>query len=104
MPIIVFTLAFLALNFSPEIHAKPNIYVEHSHTQAGYAKSRVKNNTIKDLACYMAIDGYKIKYVLPALSISRWFIATDKAFNHTHFSTWCGYLTLYPQYERYRVR
>lgn len=104
MPTIAFTLAFLLLNFSFSVEAKPNIYVEHSHTLEGFAKSRVKNNTIKDLACYMSIDGYKIKYVLPALSLSRWFMATDKAFNHTHFSTWCGYLSLYPQYERYRVR
>lgn len=104
MPIIVYILCYLLLSLSPTVQAKPDIYVDNGYTLDGFARSRVKNNTIRDLACTMSIDGYKIKYVLPAKNTSRWYTATKKNYNHTHFSTWCGYLVLYPEYEKYRVR
>jgi len=104
MPFIILTFVFSLLNFSADVQAKPYVYVEHGHNQAGFARSRITNKTTQDLACTMSIDGYKIKYVLTALATSKWYTATEKNYNHTHFSSWCGYLTLYPTFEKYRAR
>lgn len=96
-------MIILLLGVSLIANANPKILVEHGFTLNGYARARVINESRENLACYMAIDGYKIKYVLPPLNTSRWFTATDKRYNHTNFSTWCDYLVLHPEYENYRL-
>lgn len=99
--LLLLILTFYLPSFSA--NSKPKVDVEHGHSLGGFARVRILNKITKDLACYIAIDGHKIKIVLPALNTSRWITATDKRFNHTHFSTWCSYLTLHPEYEKYRT-
>ena len=97
------TLILLVLIFIAEpAAAMPDIDVEYGKTLDGFARVRVVNNTPRNLACYVGIDGYKIKFVLGALKPSIWYKATDKRFNYTNFTTWCDYLELYPQFQKYQ--
>ena len=80
--------------------AKPKITVEHDFTLKGFAKVRVTSEETERLVCYVAIDGYKIKFTLTARQSSRWYQATDKRFNHTNISTWCDYLSKHPEYQK----
>lgn len=82
--------------------AMPDIRVEHGKSLEGYARLRIINNTTRPLACYVAIDGYKKRFVLGALKPSIWYKATNMAYNYKHFSTWCDYLEFHPSYQRYR--
>ncbi len=94
------TTVWLTLLFiSPAALTMPKITVTHQRTVDDYAQIQVTNDTNKKLACSIAIDGYKIKFrLMPQLS-SIWYKATDKRFNHTHFSVWCDYLALHPSYQ-----
>lgn len=66
-----------------------------------FTEAQLTNNTIRDLACYVAIDGYKRKFKLPARTSSRWFKATDVRYKHTDFRIWCDFLDLHPKYQKY---
>ncbi|MGB1199959.1 MAG: hypothetical protein ACPG5R_00260 [Cognaticolwellia aestuarii] len=59
----------------------------------------MKNETNRVLACYVAIDGRKIRFKLPAFAHSPWYKATDKRFTHKSFSTWCDYIEHHPEYQ-----
>lgn len=85
-----------------DVIAQPKTSIEHGRNIDGFARVRINNLITKELACYVAIDGYKVKFRLPALNSSRWITATDTQFNHSNFSTWCDYLTLNPDYKKYR--
>ena len=92
---VIFLLAF-------EVNAMPKIKIVHDRNTQDYARVRVTNETREELLCYVAIDGYKIKFRLPPLNSSKWYKATDTRFNASHFSIWCDYMDLYPQYQKKR--
>jgi hypothetical protein len=101
-PIIIFFTAFI-FSITSIVHAKPKTKTMYGHNADGFAQVKIKNNTTESLACYIAIDGYKIKFRLPALRQSKWYTATDKGFSYSNFSTWCGFLSLHPEYAKYPV-
>ncbi|MEW6989656.1 hypothetical protein AADZ91_03110 [Colwelliaceae bacterium 6441] len=94
-------ISVLLLLVSFSAMSKPKIKVIHGYTVDGFARVQIKNETSKQLACWVAIDGFKQKFRLPALSTSRWFTANDKRYNYTNFSTWCDNIDFYPQYLEY---
>lgn len=88
------------LTFSPVIVALPKVTVSFGDSN-GFARIKIKNETFEPLACYVAIDGHKVKFKLQGQSSSRWISATDKRFNYQNFSSWCDYLELHPNYQAY---
>lgn len=90
------------MTFSPIILASPRVTVSFGDS-SGLARIKIKNETFEPLACYVAIDGHKIKFQLQGQSSSRWISATDKRFNYQNFSTWCDYLELHPNYKAYQM-
>ncbi|MGK2233011.1 hypothetical protein [Colwellia polaris] len=88
------------LTFSPVILALPKVTISYSDSN-GFARIKIKNETFEPLACYVAIDGHKVKFKLQGQSSSRWISATDKRFNYQNFSSWCDYLELHPNYQAY---
>ena len=99
---IYYLLVFASLLFICDLQAKVNISVVHSESRQGFAQIKIVNKTNAALACYVAIDGMKIKFKLPPYLSSKWYKATDTRFNYRHFSTWCDYLELHPEYENYQ--
>jgi hypothetical protein len=94
--------AFICLLFftvHTVIQASPKVLVKHQRNTRNLAEVQVINQTIEMLICYAAIDGHKIFFRLPPRQPSQWYVATDERFNHTHFSTWCDYLSLHPKYQ-----
>lgn len=89
--------------FSPVSLALPKVTVTFDKSSDGFARVRIKNETFVPLACFVAIDGHKIKFQLRAKSTSRWVTATDKRFNYRNFSTWCDYLEIHPKYNAYQA-
>ena len=98
--LLVFVFTFLITN---TVQAKPKIKTIYGHSLDGFARVKIKNNTTENLACYVAIDGFKVKFRLLALRESKWYTATDKRFAYRNFSTWCDYLALHPEYLRYKT-
>lgn len=94
-----FLLYFILLTVSFTSLAKPKFLVKHQRNEKNLAEVQIVNQTNKALICYVAIDGYKIRFRLQPRQPSKWYQATDVRFNHTNFSTWCDYLSLYPQYQ-----
>ncbi len=80
--------------------AMPKIVVKHQNNRDGFAMMNVTNKTTANLICSVTIDGHKRMFRLNALRQSKWFTATDKGFNHTHFSVWCDYLSLHPKHQK----
>jgi len=97
--IVLLLFAFMLVSFI--VQAKPKTKTLHGHNLNGFARAKIKNETIKDLACWVAIDGHKYKFRLPAYSESKWFTAKNKNFSYAHFSSWCDYLEFYPNYQQY---
>ncbi len=98
MPIKTFIYLTL-LVFSASACALPKFSVKHQRNFEDFAEIQLTNDTIEPLVCFVAIDGHKIYFRLQARQISQWYKATDKRFHYTHFSTWCDYLSLYPQHQ-----
>lgn len=94
----------MLFGYSVTLQAMPKIEVKTKVNRQGYTQIQVYNETRVTLACYVAIDGNKTRFVLPARNSSLWYQATSKQHNHTHFKTWCDYLTYHPHYEAYRTR
>ncbi|WP_019029336.1 hypothetical protein [Colwellia piezophila] len=90
---------FMVLLFSLNSLAMPKIAVKHQRNIKGFAEIQVSNATMENLICHVAIDGHKILFRLKAIEVSKWYVATDIRFNHTHFSVWCDYLKLHPNYQ-----
>ena len=88
---------------SPVIWASPKITLTFGESSDGFARVKIKNETFEPLACYVAIDGHKVKFQLQVKSASRWITATDQRFNYQNFSTWCDYLEIHPKYRAYQV-
>lgn len=85
--------------FMSQLMAMPKIVVKHQNNRDGFAMMNVTNKTTAKLICSVTIDGHKRMFRLNALRQSKWFTATDKRFNHTHFSVWCDYLSLHPKHQ-----
>ena len=100
--ILVLISAFIFL-YSHAALAKPKTKTFYGHSLDGFARVKIKNNTTESLACYVAINGYKVKFSLAALRESKWYTATDKRFAYRNFSTWCGFLAQHPEYLKYKL-
>ena len=92
-----------AFVISPVIWALPKITVTFGESSNGFSQVKIKNETEKSLACFVAIDGYKAKFWLRRRSTSRWITTTDTRFTYRDFSTWCDYLEVYPNYKAYQA-
>tara|TARA_R110000772_G_scaffold74292_4_gene161931 strand:+ start:962 stop:1270 length:309 start_codon:yes stop_codon:yes gene_type:complete len=92
----------VAIFISPVILASPKITISFGDSN-GFAQVKIKNETFEPLACYVAIDGHRIKFQLQVKSSSPWISATDKQFNYQNFSTWCDYLEIHPKYKSYQI-
>ncbi len=88
---------------SPMSMALPKVNNTFSVNESGFARVQVHNDTFEMLACYVAIDGHKVKFQLQPKSSTNWITATDKRFNYKNFSTWCDYLDVHPKYNAYRI-
>ena len=99
MIIKFYTFALLLL-LSTSVLAMPKITVKHQRNIKGFAEIQVMNDTMENLICHVAIDGYKILFRLKAIESSKWYAASDIRFNHTNFSVWCDYLALHPKYQK----
>lgn len=100
--IIAISFIFLML-FSFNAYALPKINITHDKTAGGIPKIQVTNETALTLACYVAIDGYKKKFILMPFKSSKWYSAISKRYDHTSFRPWCDSIEFYPQYEKYRL-
>jgi hypothetical protein len=100
--LIILFMTFI-LSITNIVYAKPKTKTIYGLNADGFSQVKIKNNTRESLACYIAIDGYKVKFRLPSLRQSKWYTATDKGFSYTNFSTWCDFLSLHPEYEKYQV-
>lgn len=96
-----FYIFLLLITFN--IEAKPKTKAVFGHNLQGFARIKIINETTTELACYVAIDGFKKKFRLPPLKESKWFAAKDKRFNYRNFSSWCDYIDLYPKYRNYNT-
>ena len=93
----------ILLCFITFAHAKPKITVTTNYGLDNFARIKIINETNNKLACYVAIDGFKIKFRLQPKRASRWFKASDTRFKPSSFSYWCDYLELYPKYKKYKT-
>lgn len=98
--LILFSILLVFPSFS--VFSKANITVLNRNNAEGFAQAQIKNETTKELACWVAIDGFKQKFRLPPTSTSRWFTANDKRYSYANFSTWCDNIEFYPEYKNYR--
>ena len=83
------------------VESKPRITNTFGYSLTGFARIKIKNETPKNLACWVAIDGFKKKFRLPANTTSQWITTNDKRFNYANFRTWCDYIELHPEYLAY---
>jgi len=86
--------------FSISVSALPKFLVEHKRNAKNLTEIKITNQTIEALICYVAIDGYKVFFLLQPQQPSKWYKATDPRFNYNNFSSWCDYLSLYPEYQK----
>ena len=86
-----------------QAEARPNTTTKYSKNLNGYVRAKIVNEMTRALACYVAIDGYKIKFRLAPRRASKWYSATDTAYKYTDFSTWCDYIELHPSYLEYKM-
>ncbi len=100
--ILLLITAFIFLS-THVAQARPKTKTIYGHNLEGFARVKIKNNTTESLACYVAINGFKVKFRLAALRESKWYTATDKGFSYRNFSTWCGYLAEHPEYLKYKL-
>jgi hypothetical protein len=66
-----------------------------------YTRAKIINNSNKALACYIAIDGYKVKFNLLARQHSKWYKATDKQLTYTAFSSHCNHIKKHNAHRLY---
>jgi hypothetical protein len=100
--LITLVLSIFILLITNIVQAKPKTKTLYGRSLDGFAQVKIKNNTTESLACYVAIDGFKIKFRLLALRESKWYTTNDKRFEYHNFSTWCDYLDQYPEYLKYK--
>jgi len=96
-----YLIAFILTLFSFSVVAIPKIKTEFTRSAEGFLRIKVENETTRSLACYVAIDGRKVKFHLPSRAHSKWYQATSKRYTTKSFSVWCDYIEFHPQYKRY---
>ncbi|MDO6446766.1 hypothetical protein Q4493_13360 [Colwellia sp. 1_MG-2023] len=101
--LILIFISIVPMFYSFSALSQAKITVNNSHNAEGFARTQIKNETTKELACWVAIDGFKSKFRLPPAATSRWFTANDKRYSYTNFSTWCDNIEYYPQYKNYSI-
>ena len=94
----------ILFSLSSSVNARPHTETVFGKTNEQMVRAKVVNKTKKELACYLAIDGYKIKFRLPPFQASRWYKATDRRFSHRDFSTWCDYIENHPEFKKYDIQ
>lgn len=100
LTVLLFTLLLV-----PSVYgAKPHVETVFGVTSQQLTRAKVVNKTAIELACYLAIDGYKIKFRLPPFQASKWYKATDHRFTHKDFSTWCDDIKNYPEFKKYDIQ
>lgn len=99
---LISTLLLLILFFPNISQAIPKIRTEFGRSLDGTVRIKIHNETRRELACYIAINGKKTKFRLPRFNQSKWYKATDKRTNYKQFSTWCDYIEHHPEYRRYQ--
>jgi hypothetical protein len=82
----------LLLMFSVKAYASPQITISYDLTTQGFTQIKITNETRRELACYVAIDGHKERFILTAMATSKWYKATDTRFKYTDFSVFCDYI------------
>ena len=98
----IFYLIIASL-FTVGVYAKPKITVHKSFDTNNFAQIKITNETIKELACYVAIDGQKIRFRLLPRRNTRWFKANDTRFPLSAISTWCDFIELYPHFKKFKA-
>jgi len=96
----IYLLIFVITSFS--VNALPKVDVEHRTSGKGVPSVKIANKTRLTLACFVAIDGYKKRFILQPFNSSQWFAASSNLYDHTNFSTWCDSIEFHPHYEKYR--
>lgn len=97
----IYLILFLVLISALAVEARPRIKTVFGKSLEGFTRVKIINEIPEELACYVAIDGRKIKFRLPPLNQSQWYKATDKRFTHKNFSIWCDYIDLHPEFKQY---
>jgi len=99
----LFQALFLLFLFVSNIsQAMPKIRTEFGRSFDGTVRIKVHNETRRELACYIAVNGKKNKFRLLRLGQSKWYKATDKRTNYKQFSTWCDYIEYHREYSHYK--
>ena len=96
-------LLVILLFVTSQIEGKPHTSSVYSKSADGHVRVKIVNKMASTLACYIAIDGHKIKFRLLPLQASKWHSSTNKSYKYTDFSTWCGYIEQYPVYVEYKT-
>ncbi|MDT0604386.1 hypothetical protein [Thalassotalea castellviae] len=99
--VIMTLLSFLCFFYAISAFSQARIKVINGHNAEGFARTQIKNETTKELACWVAIDGFKAKFRLPPAATSRWFTANDTRYSYANFSSWCDNIEFHPQYKNY---
>ncbi|MBA6328948.1 hypothetical protein H4J46_13560 [Colwellia sp. MB02u-6] len=79
---IIKYLCATAFIISPVIWALPKITLTFGESSNGFSQVKIKNETEKSLAYFVAIDGYKAKFRLRMRLISRWITTTDTGYTY----------------------
>lgn len=97
-----FLIIILSGLFPLNTYALPKVSITHDKTAQGISRIQITNDTTLTLACYIAIDGYKRKFILTPLQSSKWYTAINDRYDHTSFRPWCDSIEFHPEYEKYR--
>lgn len=104
MRYLTISLFCIFISSSLEVNATPHTETVFGKTNERFIRAKVINKTKRQLACYLAINGYKIKFRLPPFQSSRWYKATSTRFTPKDFSTWCDYIEHHPEYKKYNIQ
>ncbi len=96
-----YTLTLLLSLSTFNVFSAPHIAINNGRNNDGFARVQIVNKSGTSLACYVSINGFKMRFHLPQATTSKWYKATDTRFQHTDFSSWCGYMENHPEYKKY---
>ena len=103
MRLLIF-FSILSFLFPAICLADPHIETVFEKNNDQLLRAKIINKTKSELACYLAIDGYKIKFRLPPFQASKWFKATDIRYSYKDFSSWCDYIENHPEFKKYDIQ
>jgi hypothetical protein len=86
--LLSFLLIFFFVNNAVAV---PKIKLIHKRGADNLAKIQIKNESNRNVKCYVSIDGHKKHFKLGPLRTSKTYMATHKKFNYNHFSVSCDY-------------